>query len=125
MIRDFYGSICRFKRLNDLFQNLFRRRRVVEIPAGSKLYVFFYVRKFENFQKIDTLTIEFRNVPNVPKRNLLGNVEKHLDIYGPFEEPAECSITFNTTDNGPTLSLFRIGLYEKQMFLPLGNGQCL
>ena len=118
------GSICRFKRLSDLLKNLFRRRRIVEIPAGSKLYIYFYEQKFENLQKIDTLTIEFRNVSNIPKRNLLGNDPAHLEVYGPFEEIAECRITFDTTGtSGPTLSLFKIGLYEKQMLLHFGNGE--
>ena len=100
---------------------------LVEIPAGSKLYVYFYVQKFEDLRKIDTLTIEFSpNVPNIPKRNLLGNLPPHLEVYGPFEETADCSITFNSTGTDPTISKFQIGLHEKQITLgkTFGNGMC-
>ena len=118
MIRVFLVAYVDLK----LFKNLFRKAQTVEIPAGSKLYIYFYEENFVNLQKIDTLTIEFRNVPSIPKRNLLGNDPPHLEVYGPFEETAECKITFNTICiSGPQLSKFRIGLYEKQMLLHFGN----
>ena len=103
-------------------KNLFREAQTVDIPAGSKLYIYFYEQRFTDLLKMDTLTIEFRSVPNIPKRNLLGDVPAHLEVYGPFEGAAQCRIIFDTTGiSGPTLSKFRIGLYEKQMLLHFGR----
>ena len=100
---------------------------LVEIPAGSKLYVYFYVQKFEDLRKIDTLTIEFSpNVPNIPKRNLLGNLPPHLEVYGPFEETADCSITFNNTGKIPIGEIYAqvaksATFYYSLIVLPLTN----
>ena len=105
-------------------KNIFRRSTTVEIPAGVQLYINFYdveVPEFSLFQKRDMLTIEFMNVPNVPKRYVYGKVPTHIEVYGPFMERTECMVTFDSEGIWlPHRSKYKIGLYERQILLPLG-----
>ena len=69
------------------------------------------------------LRIEFKNMPNVANRDLFGKDPAHLEVYGPFDEDTQCKITYNSTNNNRNMRLrskFKIGLYERQMVLPLG-----
>ena len=114
-----------YKRLNNLLIILFRRSQVVEIPARSKLYIHFYQQDLPippESQSI-MLRIEFKGMPNVSNRTLFGKDSAHLEVYGPFDNVTECKITFNSTINNrnrAVRSKFKIGLYERQMVLPLG-----
>ena len=96
----------------------------MEIPAGSKLYINFYQQDLPvpPESRSTMLRIEFKNMPNL-YRTLAGRVPAHLEVYGPFDEITECKITFNSTINNRDLTLrskFKIGLYERQMVIPLG-----
>ena len=106
-------------------KNLFRVNITVEIPAGVKFYINFYHQELPPLLvSLSTiLRIEFKNMPNVPNRNLFGRKAAHLEVYGPFNEITECKITYNSTSNNINtvqLNKFSIGLYEKQMILPFG-----
>ena len=119
--------MCRSKRLNSLLKNLFRVSLTVDIPAGSKLYVHFYEQDIPipPLSLSTMLKIEFRDMPNVSNRDLFGKLDSaHLEVYGPFDVNTQCKITFNSTINNRDMRLrskFKIGLYERQMVLPLGD----
>ena len=107
-------------------KNLFSCRQTVAIPAGSKLYINFYEQDLPDPGESQSimLKIEFGNMPNVLNRDLFGKDPAHLEVYGPFDEVTQCKITYNSTNNNRNMrrlrNRFKIGLYERQMVLPLG-----
>ena len=105
----------------NLFKTLFRRTIAVEIPAGMKLYINFYDVEIAKLQFImmKMLTIEIKNEK---KWSLHGKIPTHLEVYGPYRKSTECIIAYSSIDVWlPHKSKFHIGIYARQILLPLGD----
>ena len=88
----------------------------MEIPAGSRLNINFYIGQTDKF----TIRISIHGTNIVVKRRTIsGEIINGLESYGPFDNKTVCLFVMNLENSDK--SRYLIGINAKQMLLPLGK----